>query len=271
LTDAFSANMSDLMTLRWHKSLPQIWCSGGPQCFGMCKTGWSPCQVCGWEPSDSEHLTTKNTLYLCPLCFSKHHGETALCKGRICGPLWASIAEAYRAMDIDTTARAPGTPPRGPWQWQARSSAGASPSSAAASRGPQPPPPGLPPPSSAPASSTNWYEDMQDRVNVVEHKLQKNPPEKLDDQIMCLDERIKTLENFDNLRETKLLEYEDRIKSLLEEEEKNDKQIKFLTNMVDKMSEELASCRNALIRMETSPPAGSLGSSHSSDAAAMVP
>lgn len=185
--------------------------------------------------------------------------------------MWASIAEAYRAMDIDTTARAPGTPPRGPWQWQARSSAGASPSSAAASRGPQPPPPGLPPPSSAPASSTNWYEDMQDRVNVVEHKLQKNPPEKLDDQIMCLDERIKTLENFDNLRETKLLEYEDRVKSLLEEEEKNDKQIKFLTNMVDKMSEELASCRNALIRMETSPPAGSLGSSHSSDAAAMVP
>ena len=56
-----------------------------------------------------------------------------------------------------------------------------------------------------------------------------------------------------------------------EEEEKNDKQIKFLTNMVDKMSEELASCRNALIRMETSPPAGSLGSSHSSDAAAMEP
>ena len=108
-----------------------------------------------------------------------------------------------------------------------------------------------------------------------EHKLQKNPPEKLDDQIMCLDERIKTLENFDNIRikmlETKLLEYEDRMKSLLEEEEKkNDKQIKFLTDMVDKISEELASCRNALIRMETSPPAGTDGSSHSSDAGAMV-
>ena len=159
--------------------------------------------------------------------------------------MWASIAAAYRAMDIDTTARAPGTPPRGPWQWQARSSAGASPSSAAASRGPQPPPPGLPPLSSASASSTNSSADMKDlsdRVHVVEHKLQKNPPEKLDDQIMCLDERIKTLENFDNIRikmlETKLLEYEDRMKSLLEEEEKkNDKQIKFLTDMVDKMSE----------------------------------
>ena len=278
MTDAFSANMSDLMTLRWHKSLPQIWCSGGPACFGMSKSGWSPCQVCGWEPSDSEHLTTKNALYLCPLCFSKHHGETELCNGRICGPLWASIAAAYRAMDIDTTARAPGTPPRGPWQWQARSSAGASPSSAAASRGPQPPPPGLPPLSSASASSTNSSADMKDlsdRVHVVEHKLQKNPPEKLDDQIMCLDERIKTLENFDNIRikmlETKLLEYEDRMKSLLEEEEKkNDKQIKFLTDMVDKMSEELASCRDALIRMETRPPAGSVGSSHSSDLAAMV-
>ena len=231
---------SDVLSVRWHKNLPAVWCHGGPGCYGMAKAGYTRCDHCWYQPEDVDHRTTKNSQYLCVVCHFAHYGSKDSCDGPICMPIRAAIA---RSFGVSTFPWAPQALPlpQGTW-WQHGSGASASSGTA---RGPPPPPPGLstplstpprpgPPPAAQPPVTVNTPPGVEERLNMAEDKLTK----------------LET--NMTNMNEqhiTMIASFQE-IASIRDQISQNSTQIQFLTAMLDRISEEVTSLRTGLVEHE---------------------